>query len=67
MAKEPQQQVVSIDGKQYDLKNLSKESRAALGGLSAADGEIKRLKLQLTLAQTARMAFANSLKTSLPQ
>lgn len=57
---------VTIDGTQYEVDSLSKEARAALVNLQLTEGEIKRLRVQLGIAQTAQRAFAAQLKAGLP-
>ncbi len=57
---------IKIDGKDYDIDTLSPEAKAQLTSLQMTDTEIQRLKIQLAIAQTARNAYANALKSRLP-
>ena len=59
--------MITIDGKEYALDDLSKEARQQLANLNAVDAEIRYLQQQLAIAQTARMAYANALKAALPK
>lgn len=59
-------QTVTIDGQQYNLDALSENAKAQLTNMRLADQEIARLQMQMALAQTARNAYAQALKTELP-
>lgn len=56
---------LTIDGKKYELDGLSKPAKQQVVNLQVADAEIKRLRMQLALAQTARNAYAQTLKVEL--
>ena len=58
--------IVNIDGKDYPIDSLSEDARLQLISLQATDAEIQRLNIQLAIAQTARVAYANALKANLP-
>lgn len=57
---------ITIDGMEYALSSLSNEARGQLQMLQATEQEIQRLQLSLAIAQTARSAYAQGLKASLP-
>jgi len=57
---------INIDNVDYDTDNLSDEAKQQLQMLQVTEAEIGRLKVQLAIAQTARIAYANALKTALP-
>lgn len=57
---------IKIDNQDYDTDTLSAEAKAQLASLQMTDTEIQRLNVQLAIAQTARMAYANALKQALP-
>ena len=57
---------ITIDGRNYDLDNLSNDAKAQLISLQFADAEIQRLQAQLAAMQTARNAYANALNQLLP-
>ncbi|NBO46833.1 MAG: hypothetical protein EBU85_07510 [Actinobacteria bacterium] len=57
---------LKIDNKDYELDNLSPEAKAQLQMLQVTDQEIARLNVQLAIAQTARSAYSQALKASLP-
>lgn len=56
---------ISIDGKDYLLANLSEAARDQVGNVQATDAELRRLQVQVAIAQTARIAYANALKAEL--
>lgn len=66
MAKD-QSKTVTIDGREYNLADLSENARNQLLNLRVTDQEIQRLNQQLAIAQTARTAYANALKQELPE
>lgn len=57
---------ITIDGQEYALSSLSNDTRTQLQMLRVTEQEIARLNLQLAIAQTARNAYAQALKQSLP-
>ena len=57
---------VTIDNKDYDLDTLSDEVKGQLSSLQFVDAELVRLNAQTAVLQTARMAYANALKATLP-
>ncbi|KXS36123.1 DUF6447 family protein [Modicisalibacter tunisiensis] len=61
-----QDQTISIDGADYNLAELSENARNQVVNLRVTDQEIARLQQQLAIAQTARTAYANALKSELP-
>ena len=56
---------ITIDGKEYDTDSLSDEAKQQLQMLQFSEQEIARLQVQLALAQTARIAYGNALKSEL--
>lgn len=62
----PENQVVTIDGVEYALSGLSEEAKSELVSLRTVDVEIARLRTQLAIHQTARLAYAAALKEKLP-
>ncbi|MDN3553489.1 DUF6447 family protein [Halomonas almeriensis] len=60
-----QSQTVTIDGKEYQLDQLTESARNQVVNLQVTDQEIQRLQHQLAIAQTARTAYSNELKSEL--
>lgn len=65
MAEQKDERTVTIDGKEYKLDQLSEKAKKQLVNLRITDEEIQRLNHQLAIAQTARSAYANALKTEI--
>lgn len=57
--------IIKIDNVEYNTDNLSPEALQQIQMLKMTDAEIARLSTQLAIAQTARVAYANALKSSL--
>ena len=58
---------VTIDDKEYNLEDLSEGARSQLASLRVTDQKIAQLQTELAIVQTARMAYANALKSELDQ
>jgi len=56
---------VTIDGKDYNVNDLSDKVKGELMSLRAAEQELSRLQTQAALLQTARNAYAGSIKREL--
>jgi len=65
--KQKEMQTITIDGAQYKLADLSDTAKQQLANLRATDAEIERVKVQQSIMQTARNAYANSLSGQLPK
>jgi len=61
------QDIVRINDKEYSLAALSEDAKAQLNSLRITDVEIKRLKAQLAIHETARNAYARALDALLPK
>ncbi len=62
--KEPK---LMLDGVEYDVNSLSDNAKGQLRGVQVAEAEIKRLNIQIALAQTARGAYMQALQAELPE
>lgn len=58
--------IITIDGKEYDTDHLSQETVNNLNMIRMADGEIRRLQVELAIVQTARNAYAKAVQGLLP-
>lgn len=58
---------IKIDGKDYDTDTLPEAARGNLANLRICDQKLVELKRDLAIAQTARNAYAEALKASLPK
>lgn len=57
---------IKIDNKEYELDTLSKESKAQLASIQFVEQELARLQAQTAVLQTAKAAYLQGLKASLP-
>ena len=57
---------VTINGVNYNIDDLSEDAQAQFASLQYVDQELARLQAQTAALQTARIAYANALKASLP-
>ncbi len=57
---------IKIDNKEYDLDTLSEECKAQLASIQFVEQELARLQAQAAVLQTAKAAYLQSLKASLP-
>ena len=58
---------VKIDGKDYDLDDLSDQAKNQLGSLQFVQGEIKRLEAQIAVFKTAAVGYTNELKKEIEE
>jgi hypothetical protein len=56
---------ITIDGNKFDVDKLTDNAKAQLGNLQFVDQEIARTQASLAVLQTARNAYAQSLKQEL--
>jgi transcription elongation GreA/GreB family factor len=56
---------VTIDGVNYALNELSDAAKTQLANVQATDRHIQELEAELAIAQTARAAYADTLKITL--
>ena len=57
---------IKIDNKEYDLDTLSDECKAQLASIQFVEQELVRLQAQAAVLQTAKAAYLQGLKISLP-
>lgn len=57
---------VKIDNKEYDLETLSDECKSQLASVQFVDQELARLQAKAAALQTAKAAYLQALKNSLP-
>ena len=57
---------IKIDNKEYDLESLSDDAKAQLGSIQFVDSELARLQAKAAALQTAKAAYLQALKSSLP-
>ncbi len=57
---------ITIDNVEYNVASLSENAKSQLQMMQVTDQEIERLSVQMAILQTARNAYAKTLKDSLP-
>jgi hypothetical protein len=57
---------VTIDQQEYEIDDLSQETRSALEMLILTDQRVRELQRDLAIVQTARMAYAKVVQEKLP-
>lgn len=58
---------IKIDDKEYELDNLSDDTKAQLISLQFVDAELQRLNAQAAIYQTARIAYSNAVNAALAE
>ena len=56
---------ISINNKEYDFEQLSKEAQAQVANLQLVEAELQRLQNQQVVLRTARNAYSRSLQKEL--
>jgi len=64
--KETNMPTIKIDNKEYDLDTLSDQCKAQLASIQFVEQELARLQAQAAVLQTAKAAYLQGLKSSLP-
>ena len=64
--KESNMPSIKIDSKEYDLDTLSEECKAQLSSIQFVEQELVRLQAKTAALQTAKAAYLQALKNSLP-
>lgn len=57
---------INIDGTDYPIAALSEDAKGQLASLQIVDQKVSEAQQQMAILQTARNAYANRLKTLLP-
>ena len=58
-------QKIKIDGKEYELSELSDKAKEQLVNLQFVDTQIQQLNNEWAVADTARIGYTNALKSEL--
>lgn len=56
---------ITIDGKDYNIDNISDNAKNQLASLQFAQSEIRRLESQIAVFKTAASLYTNALKNEL--
>jgi len=53
---------IELNGKSYEIDNLSDDAKKLVGAIKAADVAIQRTQVQLMLAKTAKETYVKQLE-----
>lgn len=67
MSEENSASTITIDGKPYDLANLSDTAKMQIASLQVVDQKIAEAQQTIAIMQTARNAYIAALKDELPE
>ena len=56
---------INIDGKEYNLDDISENAKSQLASLQFVQSEIRRLESQMAVNKTAASLYTNALKNEL--
>ena len=56
---------ITVDGIEYNTEDLSDNGKAQLASLQFLEVQMKKLKAEIAVYQTARSAYVNALKAEL--
>ena len=65
MSKKHNIQTITIDGVDYDLKDLSENALAQIKNIQFVEAQIQQLNNEWAVSDTARIGYANALKKEL--
>jgi hypothetical protein len=65
MSKKSEKSIITIDGNEYAMDDLSENAKAQLANLQFVDTQLQQLNGEWAVADTARMAYNNALKAEL--
>ena len=65
MAKKSNDEKVTIDGKEYKLKNLTENAKSQLINIQFVDNQLQQLNNELAVADTARIGYTKALQSEL--
>ena len=58
---------ITIDGKEYELDDLSKDAKAQVDSIVMCDRKLAELQSEAAIVQTARNAYVAALQDLLPK
>ena len=65
MAKKEKEQKVTVDDVEYSLDKLSENAKSQIINIQFVDNQIQQLRNELAVSDTARIGYANALKSEL--
>jgi len=58
---------ITIDGKEYNLDDLSNQAKEQLASIQFVQGEIKKIEGQIAVYKTAEAAYTSALKSEIEE
>ena len=58
---------VTIDGKEFEVDDLSDKAKQQLASLQFVQNELNKINAQLAVYKTAQAAYSSALKNELPE
>ena len=58
-------QKFTLDGVEYDMRNLTQEAKAQIATIQFVDAQIQQLNNEWAISDTARIGYTNALKREL--
>lgn len=65
MSKKSEKSIITIDGNEYAMDDLSENAKAQFANIQFVDTQLQQLNSEWAVADTARMAYNNALKAEL--
>lgn len=65
MANETDAQIITIDGVEYKLSDLSDNAKAQLTSIRFVDAQLQQLNNEWAVSDTARIGYTNALKADI--
>ena len=62
-----EQAKLTIDGTEYNIADLTEEAKVQVKNIQVTEAELQRLNILTAIAQTARNAYVQALKSTLPK
>ena len=63
MSKKKKQDTINIDGKEYNLDELSDSAKTQLVNIQFVDAQLQQLNNELAVSDTARIGYTNALRS----
>ena len=65
MTTETEQPIITIDGVEYALNDLTENAKAQIINIQFIDAQLQQLRNELAVSDTARIGYTTALKTEL--
>ena len=65
MTEDANNQIVTVDGSEYNLDDLSEKAKAQINNIQFVDSRIQQLNNEFAVSDTARIGYTQALKSEL--